>query len=305
MDVLSRILDGVRMRGSLYFPTHFRGDFGLVVPAESTVCRFHVVVEGSCRVSTDSEEVCLERGDLVLVPHGQEHTLRHSPTAPRVDLDRALESAAYLGSGDFKWGDGETTCRLVCGHFEFDKEVTHPLLSALPDLVHVRARPTYDFRWIDQVMRFMGEEMHGRRPGSDIIASRLAEVLFVQVLRHYAESEPDSMPVLSGITDPRLSRVLHSMHTGLDKPWTLQTLAEEAAMSRTNFALQFSEKIGATPMAYLTEQRMQAASRLLRTGETVGRVASQVGYRSVAAFTRRFTSVFGEAPGSYRRRRAS
>lgn len=302
MDVLSQILDTVQMRGSLYFPTHFRGAFGLTVPAETNVCRFHVVVEGRCLVGAGGEATLLGRGDLVLVPHGREHTLQYEAESPRVDLDRALEAAAYRGDGDFEWGEGETTCRLVCGHFEFDKEVTHPLLEALPALITVRATPTYDFRWIDQVMRFIGEETHARRPGSEVIARRLSEVLLVQVIRHYAETAEEPVPILAGITDPRLSRVLHAMHTELDRSWTLESLAAEGGMSRTAFALLFSKLIGTTPMSYLTDQRMRAASRLLRAGETAGTVARRVGYRSEAAFSRKFRDVHGEGPGSYRRR---
>lgn len=304
VDVLSRILDSVEMRGSLYFPAELRSPWGLEVPADSTVCRFHVAVEGDCHLTCQGRRVRLSRGDLALVPHGRGHLLQDEPETPTVDLANALEARAYDGRGVFRWGESGATCRLVCGHFAFDREAAHPLLAALPDVIHVRATPTYDFRWMDEVMRFIGEEMNGGRPGSQVISRRLSEVLFVQVIRHYAETAPEPVPGLAGVVDPRLSRALDAMHRDLARPWTVAALAREAAMSRTAFSVRFGELIGVSPMRYLTDWRMDEAGRLLRAGESVGAVADRVGYRSEAAFARKFKQLRGVGPGGYRRARA-
>lgn len=301
MDVLSQILDSVAMSGSLYFPTDFQASFGLTVPANTNVCRFHVAVDGGCYLSTAGETVRLSRGDLALVPHGREHNLQDQLETPLVNLDHALAEVDYAGRGPFRWGGGGEVCRLVCGHFDFDQDFTHPLLTALPPIVHVQATPTYDFRWIDQVMRFIGEETHAERPGSDVIARRLSEVLFVQVIRHYAESSVEPVPVLAGITDPQISRSLQAMHSRFDHPWTLEELASEARMSRTAFSQQFAKLIGSTPMQYLTQQRMREACRHLRMGLEIGEVSDRVGYRSEAAFSRKFKEFSGSGPGAYRR----
>lgn len=305
MDALSQILDSVALRGSLYFPTEFRSPWGLLVPANTNVCRFHVAVDGGCYLTAGSEEVYLSRGDLALVPHGRDHLLQDRRDAHIVDLDEALHSSGYSGQGCFSWGGEGTPCRLVCGHFDFDKEMTHPLLNGLPSIVHVRATPTYDFRWLDQVMRFIGEETQAERPGGDVIARRLSEVLFVQVLRHYAESSEEPVPFLAGITDPQLSRALQAMHRSLHKPWTLEELARVCAMSRSVFTQQFAAKVGETPMQYLTQQRMREACRLLRLGYPAGDVAERVGYRSEAAFHRKFKTFVGFGPGAYRRTHAA
>ncbi len=301
MDVLSQILDTVAMSGSLYFPTDFKASWGLTVPANTNVCRFHVAVDGRCFLSAAGETVRLSRGDLALVPHGRAHDLQDDPKTPLIDLDKALEECRYSGRGRFHWGGNGEVCRLVCGHFDFDKDFTHPLLEALPPIVHIRATPTYDFRWIDQVMRFIGEETHAERPGSDVIARRLSEVLFVQVIRHYAESSVEPVPVLAGITDPQVSRALQAMHSCLERQWTLEELAREAHMSRTAFSLHFTKLIDSTPMQYLTQQRMREACRLLRMGLALGEVADRVGYRSEAAFSRKFKDFSGSGPGAYRR----
>lgn len=305
MDVLSQILDGIEMCGYLYFPAELRAAFGLRVPAVSNVCRFHVVVEGGCYLSLGAERIWMERGDLALVPHGREHLLQDDPETPVDDLDMALEQKAHRGLEVFSWGDNGAVCRLVCGHFEFDQEASHPILEALPRVIHVPATPTYDFRWMDQVMRFMGEETHSQRPGSAVISRRLSEVLFVQVIRHYAENAAQPAPILAGIVDPRLSRALHAMHTRLGEPWTLETLARESGMSRTAFAVRFNQLIGCPPITYLTGQRMGEAARRLRADDDLGTVAERVGYKSEAAFARKFKELTGFGPGAYRRRRSN
>jgi AraC-like DNA-binding protein len=70
-------------------------------------------------------------------------------------------------------------------------------------------------------------------------------------------------------------------------------------------AARFTEMVGYPPMQYLTLWRMQLASKLLREGASIVRVAEVVGYESEAAFSRAFKSVIGEAPSSWRRRSAA
>ncbi|MCH9650672.1 MAG: AraC family transcriptional regulator [Deltaproteobacteria bacterium] len=301
MDALSQILSSVELQGSLYFPTLFRAHWGLQVPANTAMCRFHVVVEGRCLIGADGEEAWLGTGDLALVPHGREHTLQDDPETPLVHLEEALEAKKYGGEGLLEWGETGARTRLVCGHFAFDNEATHPLLEALPSLVHLEATPSFDFRWIDQVMRFMGEEMHSQQPGSELIAQRLSEILFVQVMRHYGQTAEAPISVLAALTDSRLSRVFSAMHTDLKHPWQLEELAELSGMSRTSFAQRFSEQIGLTPMKYLLKQRIDLACKLLRSGARSAEVASRVGYRSEAAFARKFKEEVGVGPGLYRK----
>ena len=77
-------------------------------------------------------------------------------------------------------------------------------------------------------------------------------------------------------------------------------------MSRTSFAVKFAETAGMSPFAYLTHLRMLNAIELLSTTtNTLEEIAQRVGYGSEAAFSAAFKREIGEAPGSYRRGRAS
>jgi AraC-like DNA-binding protein len=72
-------------------------------------------------------------------------------------------------------------------------------------------------------------------------------------------------------------------------------------MSRSTLHERFVHFIGQPPMQYLTQWRMQVASRLLRdTNSKIIEVALAVGYESEAAFSRAFKRVVGVAPGAWR-----
>jgi AraC-like DNA-binding protein len=89
----------------------------------------------------------------------------------------------------------------------------------------------------------------------------------------------------------------------VNTPWTVESLAEAAGMSRTAFAVRFKELLGQTPLEYVTEWRMQKAMQLLqRRDKKLIDVARSVGYESDAAFSKAFKRVVGANPGEYLKR---
>src|SRR6266550_6731344 len=95
------------------------------------------------------------------------------------------------------------------------------------------------------------------------------------------------------------------MHERVENPWTVETLAGAAGMSRSAFALRFKELLAETPLEYLTNWRMYKATGLLQeNGRKLFEVAKSVGYDSDAAFSKAFKRVLGMAP-KYRRSAAA
>ncbi|XXU97581.1 helix-turn-helix transcriptional regulator [Sorangium sp. So ce1153] len=85
-------------------------------------------------------------------------------------------------------------------------------------------------------------------------------------------------------------------------PWTLQALAARAGMSRSIFAERFRERVGETPIAYLTRWRMMlAGEKLIRGRDTLARIAGSLGYDSEHAFNTAFKRVMGVSPRRYAR----
>jgi len=84
--------------------------------------------------------------------------------------------------------------------------------------------------------------------------------------------------------------------------WTLASLAQEVAISRSALAVRFTELVGKPPMRYVTRWRMHLALSALRDERvTVAELANRLGYRSEAAFSRAFKRVVGVPPGAVRR----
>ena len=98
-----------------------------------------------------------------------------------------------------------------------------------------------------------------------------------------------------------MAAALAALHADPAGALTLRELADEAAMSRSTFALRFREALGETPMDYLARWRMaRAADRLDRSAESVAAIAWSVGYGSESAFSTAFKRIMGHSPRNRR-----
>ena len=116
--------------------------------------------------------------------------------------------------------------------------------------------------------------------------------------------DDDQTGWLAGMRDPAVGRALGLLHGRPAEPWTLDRLADEAAVSRSTLHERFAHFVGQPPMQYLAQWRMQlAAARLRDTDAKVIDVAMDVGYENEAAFARAFRRAVGESPAAWRRAR--
>lgn len=307
MDILSEILALLEVKGTLYFRTSFRCPWGIEVPPYKNVARFHLAHRGDCwfQAAGSQEEVHLAQGDLVLFPHGTGHFLRGQRGARVERLDRVVEESGFTGRGVLVWGGNEipeSETQLVCGHFAFGEDAGHPLLDQLPPYIHIRKGDEISNTWLDITLKMLGSVAGRAQPGGDLIAAKLAEIIFTQTIRSFLDSDQASRLVFRGLRDPQISRLLAALHRDFKNPWSLEEMARAAGMSRTVFAERFKELMGLTPMQYLTNWRMQKARHLLvKTDAPVITVAEEAGYLSEVAFSRAFKNHFSKGPGAYRR----
>jgi AraC-like DNA-binding protein len=157
---------------------------------------------------------------------------------------------------------------------------------------------------LNALLDFAVAESSCARPGSRSVLLRIAELVFVEVLRSHLTTAAEGSGWLGGLRDPVVGRALAQLHAQPARPWTLPDLAHEAGASRSVLAERFSHFVGHPPMLYLTRWRMQlAAGRLAAGASPVSAVAAEVGYESEAAFCRAFKKVTGVTPASWRSRR--
>ena len=307
LDYLSDILNRLSLEGTLYFRTSFTEPWGVTVPSYQNVARFHYVHKGDCIINLvgSDREVHLRQGDLVLIPHGASHTLTCRLTNPdeAPPLDDVLQKSGYDGNGLLVYGGLEPAhhTQLICGHFSIAPGSKHLLFDRLPSIIHVNDYGPDVGDWLETTLRLIGSEAGQSRLGGDIIALKISEAIFAQAIRRCIEGAGDDTAQLSGFADVNISRALNAFHRAPARQWTVDQLAQEAALSRTSFAVRFSEKLGLTPMQYVTSWRVQLArDALLAQNASVAEAADQAGYSSEAAFSRVFKKEMGLSPAKYR-----
>lgn len=265
------------------------------------LAHFGMVSRGNCWLSVDgiADPIPLTGGDCFLIAPRTSFTLRDDPkTRPR----SFCEVAPRENTNVAHYGGGGAPTTIVSGFLSFDSASLKPITQLLPSLILIKADQAQTLA-LHSTVRLLASEMEVQSPGAEVVANRLAEVLFIQTLRAYIVSGTQSGKLgwLSAIFDPQIGAALRAVHADVNLPWTVESLAAKAGMSRSAFAARFKELLGQTPLDYVTEWRMQKALLLLKQEDKkLVEVAQSVGYESDAAFSKAFKRVVGVAPGEYR-----
>ena len=264
---------------------------------------FHFIISGRLLLQVGAEQpLPLYSGMMILLPRNDAHTLASEPGLVPVHGDDLAQPDAGGGLARIRYGGGGEKTHIVCGYVGTDAR-RHPLIDALPAtlVLDLNGRPAYD--WVSSSFRFAAAEVAAARAGSASVLAKLAELMFVEAVREYIETQPaEGRGWLAGLRDPVVGRALALMHNQLARAWTSDELARESALSRSAFADRFTHLVGMPPMSYLTTWRMQvAAQRLRESRRSVAQVAAEVGYESEAAFTRAFKREWSVPPAQWRR----
>jgi AraC-like DNA-binding protein len=271
--------------------------------SSTDLAHFAMLSRGNCWLSVEGlpDPVPLTGGDFFLLARGTSIVLRDSPqTRPKSSF---REVAAKARNNIAYYGGGGAPTTIVCGSFSFDRASLRPITQLLPSFILIKSDQARTLA-LHTTMQALSSEMAEQVPGSEVVATRLAEVLFIQVLRAHIASEPErSKGWLRAVFDPQVGTALRAIHDKVNRPWTVESLAEAAGMSRSAFAARFKEILGQTPLDYVTEWRMQKAMQLLhQRDKKLIDVARSVGYESDAAFSKAFKRVVGANPGEYLKR---
>jgi AraC-like DNA-binding protein len=318
-DTLSDVLRAVRLTGAVFidvdvtvpwatFAPQSRHLIPLIMPDAQHLISYHLVTQGECyAVQKGHEPVRLQAGDLIVFPHGDQHTLASEASlrAPgsfdMTDIDLSTQRPWKIVGG----GNGSDRIKLVCGFLGCDVRPFNPLLAALPPRIHCSGQnPDCNAR-LSHFYQMAVMESNGQRIGGESILAKLSELLFIELVRMYLESLPkEQTGWLAGLRDRHVGHALSLMHAQPAKDWSLETLSSEVGLSRSALADRFTEFVGVPPMQYLGKWRMQIASGLLTQGQSnIAKIAVDVGYESEAAFSRAFKKVVGMPPAAWRKSR--
>lgn len=306
-DALGEALHFLRLDGAFYARSELRGEWGASIPEIPGHLWFHVVTEGQGWLDAgggEGEARLLQPGSFALVPHGQGHCIWSEPGVPTpsvLELEREQVSDRYeiLRHGQ---GDNQTT--MICGALRCDHPAARNLVAALPRILVIDAMHSPQVEWMQSTLRLMAAESRERRPGGEAVITRLGDILVVQAIRAWMETDPAARTGwLGALMDRQIGGAIAMIHRDPAQPWTVASLAQQVAMSRSAFAARFTELVGEPVMRYVTRWRMYVAMDALREQDTsVAEVASRLGYQSEAAFSRAFKRIISVSPGAIRRK---
>lgn len=295
MDALNDVLKTLRLSSKVFLHAKFCEQWVIDIEPLNLQVSFHVIAHGDCWLHSPdlSAPAELHEGDLVLCLRNTPHYVNHNAELPADDLPRNTPAGEDA--------EGEATT-LICGQCEFLQNYWNPVLEEMPNIM---VFPTADSSGskLANVINLMIMEVESAGESSNPVIDRLSDILFIEAIRTYMRLNVKDQGYMAALKDPKLSKGLTSFHKQPEKNWTVQTLSEEAGMSRSAFADKFKQMLDLSPMEYVMGWRMQQAYDALALGDKpVIQIAEDCSYQSEAAFRKAFKKQFGIGPGIARRK---
>lgn len=232
-------------------------------------------------------------------PHGYIHLVRSGPVTAHSSVhddllvtEPSLLFYPRVVSHRFVAAPGDTA-EILCAEVDLGAAAGNPLTMAMPPMLHI---PLAELPGLGPTLELLFAEAEQHQCGRQAAIDRLCELLLIQLLRYLMDGRISETGLLAGLADPKLARAITAMHDAPQTAWSLETLAEQAGMSRARFAVAFKDTVGVTPGDYLADWRINVSCTLLKQGRPVSVVADRVGYGSPNALARAFRARMGCAP---------
>ncbi|MCE7004240.1 AraC family transcriptional regulator [Kibdelosporangium philippinense] len=307
MDALANLLDGPRARGAFLLKVVLDPPWGIHVKDEATLALVTMMRGGGWVMLGDAAPMRMNVGDVVIARGPAPYVLADDPaTPPQVVIlpgDHCVTLwgeplAEKLGLGIRTWGDSvDSGTMMLIGTYQISGEVSRRLLDALPPMMIVPAGT-----WDSPIIPVLADEIVKDEPGQSVVLDRLLDLVLITVLRAwFARAEAETPAWYRAHGDPVVGAALRMIYNDPAQPWTVASLADATGVSRATFARRFTELVGESPMAFLTDWRLVLAADLLQEPDaTVGSVARKVGYGSSFALSAAFKRVRGVSPRQHR-----
>jgi len=315
MDALSDVLRVAQLSGGVFLHAEFTAPWCMAARVVPELCApflgttahlvpYHYVVEGELQISLAQQApIPLQQGEMILFPGNDLHFMGSDLALQPTSIKDILREVQGEGPHFIRHGGGGARTRMICGYLGCASARGNPLFATLPPAMKIRVENGGSAGWFRSTFEYAASEIAAGQAGSATVLAKVSELLFVEAIRRYAQELPQGeIGWLAGLQDPVVARALALMHRSVARAWNVDELGREVGLSRSALADRFVRVIGAPPMQYLAQWRMQVAAQSLRTTNLpLARVAERVGYESEAAFSRAFKKAFGTAPASWRR----
>ncbi|WP_449432605.1 AraC family transcriptional regulator [Pseudomonas putida] len=288
------LLEGLELEASLFHVGRYCGGWHASTQGMGRAS-FHLVVQGHCWLHIDgqAEAVRLEAGDAVFLLRDLRYRLSSDPDP----LSALAQPRQAMQALDSETGDG---VGLVCGFFHFRPGLSSLIVEGLAEWIVLHAEDPAGHA-ARALFELILEECRRTPAPSQTLLERLTHLLFLYVLRQQVHVGQPFGGLVALARQPAFAGLLGQLIEQPGQAWTLESMAACTGLSRSAFFKRFNELAGQSPGQVLLALRMRHASQLLQAGNTVEQVGVQVGYQSVAAFTRAFAKAIGVQPGAYRK----
>jgi AraC-like DNA-binding protein len=301
-DPVSDALRALNVRSMVFCLSDLGEPWGFRVEGAG-IAKFHLVLAGGGWLTVDGQDpVRVDGGDLVVLPHGQAHTMTDRPESDVTALDDLLAEhpvderlRVRLG------GDGPQT-RLLCGGFGLGDAGPEPTLQLLPDVLRLEADAIATTAWLSPLLTMLQSEAAMGEAGSSAVLAKIADVCLTQALRVWLVGASRAGLLDAGqLQDADIGRAVAAIRERPAEPWSLESLARLARLSRSAFASRFRLVIGEPPMRYVAKARLSLAAGYLATSRrSIYEIALLSGYDNESTLSKAFRREFGVPPGRYR-----
>lgn len=309
-DPVDDALAGLRVSGSVLIERAHLRPWAIAVPSgqglraalglsdDMHVVPFHLARRGGFQIDAGrQQQLRVSEGEAVFCPLGRAYRLFDGRASRVLQLEHVMAGARSRAST----GKAGAFTELMCGVITMPAAPLNPLLAALPPMLRVSASDAAACPVLAGIVGLLMLELKQGRC-SPFTTGRLLEAFFGEAIRAYRRTQAnESSSWFAGLSDTRIARSIQLIHATPGHPWTVPELARRIGLSPSRYAARFRQRCGYSVMTYVSRIRLDAACQLLRgTDLSLSRVAEQVGYTSLPAFSRAFKALLGKPPTAWR-----
>jgi AraC family transcriptional activator of mtrCDE len=298
LELMERLLAALEVGVGAFTSCDVRRGFDLTFDASSSATVHYCMAGNGELMVINGSAFKIRKHTFVLLPPGVVYSVGSIGKQPKGTSRRRRFRAPLFAESvpTIKAGEGKTGIVTACGEVSVGPGID--LFGGLSAPIIEQFDGPEGLR--DQFIILLAESA---RPtiGTRALTEALLKQCLILLLRRVIQRGTAPLPWMMAVTDDRLARALRAILEHFAEPFTIETLADIAGMSRSSFAAHFTGAFGQTPMSLLRAARLRRARELLVTTDTpVAQIAHDVGFVGRSNFSRAFRKMYSVDPTRFR-----
>ncbi len=300
MELMEQLLATMEVGVGKFTSCDVRRGYDLTFDA-SSAATVHYCMDGNGELMViNGNSFKLRKHTFVLLPPGVVYSVGSIGKQPKGSSRRRRFRAPLFAESvpTIRAGEGEKGIVTACGEVSVATRPTVDLFGDLAAPIIEHFDGPEGLR--DQFIVLLAESA---RPtiGIRALTEALLKQCLILLLRRMIQPGTAPLPRMVAVTDVRLARALRAIFGRSSEPFTVESLAAIAGMSRSSFAARFTQAIGQTPMSLLRVARLRRARELLVTTDIpVAQIAHEAGFLGRSNFSRAFRKMYSIDPTTFR-----